>query len=425
MAYTFAIMSLLTTVRRWLRLVPAPAEPTDDELPLPSRQFRWYLNFWHFIYLGALAVLLGYSLWDGRAALGWRHGLLVVLSGAQAALYAWNFILNQVWPLPAWRKGLYFAGSLAVWFVEWQLAPAYFWLILPYLGQMFGVLSPVAVIPSTGLVFLLLFAQARDWNFEGLSLTEVGGTLLGWASFTVLFLFIHVVTRTSQERAQLIQQLKNTQRELEAARTHDNELAALRERERLARELHDSLGHALVVISVQLEAIQRLYHVDPRQAEERIEALKGVARTHVAELRRALLGLRSAELGDRPLAEALQSLCVQTGQRSGLEMACRAPANGPRLTPAAAEALWRVAQEALTNAERHAQARHVELCLELGPASVVLRVTDDGRGLPPGAESLPEHYGLKGMRERVEGLGGSLALRGGEGTVVEARVPIV
>jgi|SRR5579859_7166672 len=416
-------MSLPSTLRRLLPWLPA--EPTDDDLPLPSRQFRWYMTFWHIVYLGGLALLFGHNLWVERAALGGRQALLLGLSAVQVVLYGWNFMFNEVWPLPRWRKALYFFGSLALWAVEWQLDPNYFWLIFSYMGQMFGILSPTAAIPSTSVIFFFLWATGRNWNFSGLSLTEVGGALLAYTSFLVLFLFINVVSRTSQERALLIQQLKRAQRELEAARTRDTELATLRERERLARELHDSLGHALVVIAVQLEAIQRLYPVDPRQAEERIEALKGVARTNMDELRGALQGLRSAELGDRPLAEALQSLCVQTGQRSGLEMACHAPADGARLTPAAAEALWRVAQEALTNVERHAQAHHVQLNLEQEPAAVLLRVRDDGRGLPAGAETLPEHYGLRGMRERVEGLGGSLTVAGEQGTVVEARVPII
>lgn len=407
------------------RLLSLPPEPSDDELPLPSRQFRWYLTFWHVIYLGTLALLLGYNLWDNRAALGWQQALLAGLSLVQVALYGWNFVFNDVWPLPRWRQALYFGGSILLWVVEWQIAPSYFWLIMSFLGQMFGILSPVAAIPSTSLVLLFVFAQARNWNFQGVTLSEVGGTFLGWLSFTVLFLFIYVVTRTSRERALLIQQLQAAQRDLEAARARDTELATLRERERLARELHDSLGHALVVMSVQLEAIQRLYPVDPRQAEERIEALKGVARANMDDLRRALAGLRSAGLGERALPEALQSLCVQTGQRTGLEMDCHTPASSPTLTPAAAEALWRVAQEALTNVERHAQARHVVLCLEQEPAAVLLRVSDDGRGLPAGAETLPDHYGLRGMRERVEGLGGSLRLSGEQGTVVEARVPII
>jgi signal transduction histidine kinase len=418
-------MGMVTRVQRWLQSVINRPEPGDDELPLPSRQFYWYLAFWHVVYLGALALLLGHNLLAARGAPGRPQALLAGLTAVQVVLYAWNFMYNDVWPLPGWRNALYFVGSLALWTVEWRLDPNYFWLVLSYLGQMFGILSPAAAIPSTGLIFLLFFAEGRNWNFNGLTLGEVGGALLGWVSLSVLFLFVNVVSRTSQERALLIQQLRAAQRELEAARAHDAELGALRERERLARELHDSLGHALVVISVQLEAIQRLYRVNPAQADERIEVLKGVARNNMDELRRALTGLRSAQLGDRPLGEALQTLCVQTGQRSGLELACRAPADGPQLTPAAAEALWRVAQEALSNVERHAQARHVELRLEVQPSEAILRVSDDGRGLPAGAETLPEHFGLRGMRERVEGLGGTLALRREAGTVVEARIPVV
>jgi signal transduction histidine kinase len=75
--------------------------------------------------------------------------------------------------------------------------------------------------------------------------------------------------------------------------------------------------------------------------------------------------------------------------------------------------------------EKHSQARQIEIRLEVGPAGAVLCVSDDGRGLPAGAATLPEHYGLRGMRERVEGLGGTLTLNGHTGTVVEARLPVV
>jgi two-component system NarL family sensor kinase len=158
-----------------------------------------------------------------------------------------------------------------------------------------------------------------------------------------------------------------------------------------------------------------------------VEALKGFTRASMDELRRSLLGLRSPGLGDRPLAEALRTLGVETGQRTGLNVDCHVAGDAQRLTPAAAETLWRVAQEALTNVEKHSQARQVEIRLEVGPAGAVLCVSDDGRGLPAGAEALPEHYGLRGMRERVEGLGGTLVLapHGQPGTVVEARLPVV
>lgn len=420
-------MTILTSLRRFFRLYPFRSEVVDDGLPLPRRAFRWYLWFWHIFYLGALAVISGYTLWAARAALGWREAALVALVAAQVALYVWNFILNDRWPLPAWRHAVYFLGSMALWLIEWRLYSGYLWLGMTYLGQMFGVLPPLGAIPGTALVLFFFYGQGLNWDFSRLSVGEIVGPVLGWVSFIVLYLFIYTITRTSEERAGLIRQLQATQRELELARAHDAELAALRERERLARDLHDSLGHALVAISVQLEAIQRLYRVDPQRATEQVEALKGVTRASMDELRRSLLGLRSAGLGDRPLPEALRTLGVETGQRTGLNVACHVSEDAQRLTPAAAETLWRVAQEALTNVEKHSQARQVEIGLEVGPAGAVLRVSDDGRGLPAGAETLPEHYGLRGMRERVEGLGGTLTLdpRGHTGTLVEARLPVV
>ena len=89
-----------------------------------------------------------------------------------------------------------------------------------------------------------------------------------------------------------------------------------------------------------------------------------------------------------------------------------------------AEALWRVTQEALTNVEKHAQARSVGVSLEYEPDALTLRIVDDGVGLAAGAESLPNRFGIRGMCERVEGLGGTLALDGGaSGTTVRARLP--
>src|SRR5690606_36902209 len=212
------------------------------------------------------------------------------------------------WPLASWHLAVYFLGSLAVWFVEWRLDERFFWVLLTYMGQMFGVLPPVAAIPGVTLIYVLVIGHGNNWNFSGWSMTSFLGTALGWVSFIVVYLFIWSMSRTSDERARLIHQLEAAQRELEAARQRDTELAALRERERLARDLHDSLGHALVAISVQLEAIKRLYRVDPARGEAQVEALAALARGSMDELRRSLQALRAPGLGERPLAEALQSL---------------------------------------------------------------------------------------------------------------------
>ena len=176
---------------------------------------------------------------------------------------------------------------------------------------------------------------------------------------TALGLFIHGLTVTSSERAKLIKQLEAAQKELELSHERDTELAALRERERLARELHDSLGHGLVTLTVQLEAAQRLYHVDPQQASMLMDEMKQLSRTTMEQLRRSLSGLRTSGLGDQPLGPALEKLCSESERNGGLKAHCTVAEGTKRLTPSVAEALWRVAQEGLRNAERHAQAKVV------------------------------------------------------------------
>jgi signal transduction histidine kinase len=121
----------------------------------------------------------------------------------------------------------------------------------------------------------------------------------------------------------------------------------------------------------------------------------------------------------------LQELCVELGERGEIDVVCQIDEGADAQSPALAETVWRVAQEALNNVEKHAQARHVEVTLTCTPDTLFLRVRDDGVGLPEGAEAIPNRFGLRGMRERVESLGGTLTLTGPEGgTWVEALLPI-
>jgi signal transduction histidine kinase len=319
---------------------------------------------------------------------------------------------------------VYFLGSIGLWLLEWRLDGDFQFLGMAYFGQMLGVLPPVTAIPGTLLIYLLLFVADQFSSWDRLLTPAVLGPLAGWAGGMVLYLFMYYVSRTSEARGELVQELRAAQQALEASRERDQELAALRERERLARDLHDSLGHALVAISVQLEAIQRLYRVDPERAAAQVDALKGLTRSAMDELRRSLEGLRAPGLGERPLAEALRALSVETGERTGLNVACQVAGDAQRLSPPVAEALWRTAQEALTNVARHAQARRVDVRLEVSPTAAVLRVSDDGRGLAKDGEPGPARYGLQGLRERLEGVGGELRLHSAGGLTVEARVPL-
>ncbi len=397
----------------------------DIEIPMPFRHFRWWLWFWHVVYIGVLALMLSTAVWNARAAPGWRELALTGLVAIQIALYVFIIARANAWPIARWRLALYFLGSLGIWWLEWQLHEPFFWVLMSYLGQMYGILPPRVSIPAATALYVLAFAYSLRWDFLRLTPGEAFGAFMGWLSITTVTLFINYLMRTSAERGLLIGELRAAKQELEAARQRDTELAALRERERLARDLHDSLGHALVAMSIQLEAAQRLYRVDPARASAQLDELKALSRASTDALRRSLEGLRAPGLGDRSLSKAIRDLCVETGQRIHLAIQCRIADGADALGEAVAEAFWRVTQEALTNVAKHAHARQVqvELCVDEGEAT--LHIADDGLGLPADAEDRPGHYGLRGMRERVEGLGGTLRVSSSGGTTIAARMPLI
>jgi signal transduction histidine kinase len=249
--------------------------------------------------------------------------------------------------------------------------------------------------------------------------------IAGWLSILVLLIYTNHLGQTSQERARLIDELRQTQKALEEAREKEAELAALRERERLAREMHDSLGHNLAALAIQLEAVQRLYKVDPHTASMMMDELKALTRSSMDELRRTLAGLRSPGLGARSLAQALGELCVDFNQRSGVEAHYSVDKKADELPLPMAEELWRVIQEVLANIEKHASAQQMTLELKVGKGEVTVIVTDDGSGFDPSMPVLAGHYGLLGMRERIEGLGGELSIssQAGEGSHLEIHIP--
>lgn len=405
---------------------PPTDTPPPPPLPLPWRQYRLFLWFWHVLYLGALAAMLGLTLWNARLALGGREAALTGLVALQVFLYVRLLMLGGSWPAPAWRLALYFGGSIAACLLEWLLEPMFLGMLFGYAGQMIGILPPLISLPGTALLTLAFIAGVSDpgalTQITPIRMLQIGVPIAAWLIFG---LFVYRISVTSTERAQLIRQLRAAQEELERAHQREAELAVLRERERLARDLHDNLGHALVALSVQLEAVQRLYKVDPARAEAQVEQMKALTRSSMDALRRSLAGLRAPGLGDRPLGAALQALCVDAGQRAGFSVDCQVDAGAEDLAPPVAEVLWAAALEALTNVEKHAGARRVEVRLAVEPQAVLLRVADDGRGLPAEAGQQPGHFGLRGMRERIEGLGGTLTVTGNAGTCVEARVPLI
>ncbi|HEY7419060.1 MAG TPA: sensor histidine kinase, partial [Ktedonobacteraceae bacterium] len=213
------------------------------------------------------------------------------------------------------------------------------------------------------------------------------------------------------------------------------ELAVLRERTRLAREMHDTIGHALVLISVKLEAAQRLRGRDPERCDHELEATKEIARGTMTTLRASIADLRSPTLEHEHIYHALRRSADELARRSGLHITCVLPEEAEDLSEALSETLWKVSQEAFTNIEKHAQAKNVEVEICHQDAQLLMHIHDDGIGLPPTFRTFNQdespahtgHYGLRGMLERVDAVGGHLTLQTaqGQGTTLEILVPFI
>jgi len=267
---------------------------------------------------------------------------------------------------------------------------------------------PGAAIVALALVALPVAEVAgRDKSAFGAVLQE-----LGVISF-------YVVARLASRLAEGQEEAEQLLRELEQSREAEARAAVLAERQRLAREMHDVLAHSLSGLALQLEGARlRASGLDDPQLVASLERAHHLARSGIEEARRAIGMLRDDEL---PGPERLPALVADFERDTGIPAAISVEGEGPVLDPDARLTLFRTAQEALTNVRKHAHAARVELRLAYEPAGARLSVEDFGA--PP--EAPPNGgYGLTGMRERAELLGGTLtAATTDSGFRVELWVP--
>jgi two-component system sensor histidine kinase UhpB len=191
------------------------------------------------------------------------------------------------------------------------------------------------------------------------------------------------------------------------------------ERRRVARELHDEVGQTLTAMLLQVEGLATAV---PDSAQAQLDELRETARTGAEEVRRIAQRLRPEALEELGLQAAMLALLDGVAAQARLRTHHQIERDLP-LNPEDELVVYRVAQEALTNVVRHAQASNVSLSLSADDGAVVLRIGDDGRGIAP--ELLDSSYGIRGMRERALLIGATLDVRSrlGEGTTVELVVP--
>jgi signal transduction histidine kinase len=351
------------------------------------------------------------------AVVGCAYVAWTLYGTREAARFAlWHHRLGPTpaWPLPSAKEAIFHLivqfgmAELLVWLAGPAGAPGLLWIVLlPPVGFAVMFLRPPAVA-----IVSLISLGAHTFNvayWHGWA--PVSMAVPGF-SVAVLFTLVFTQIAVSAEKARgeverLAGELKMANEKLREHATQAEELAATRERNRLAREIHDGLGHCLTVVHVQLEAARSTLGREPDRAASAIEKAQSMNHLALQEVRRSVSALRSSPLQGRPLEEALRQL-VAENSAAGLVTDLTILGEARELPPPAASALYRAAQEGLTNARKHARPSEARVTLDFRAADrVCLTVADNGQG----AGEVTEGFGLIGLRERAQLLGGTVAVR--------------
>jgi signal transduction histidine kinase len=199
--------------------------------------------------------------------------------------------------------------------------------------------------------------------------------------------------------------------------------AALEERQKLARELHDSVSQALYGIALGAKTARTLLERDPKEVADPLDYVLSLSEAGMAEMRALIFELRPESLESEGLVAALEKQAAALRARHGIEVEA-VLCEEPEASLEAKEAVYRIAQEALHNTVKHAHANKVEINMECDPGRITLELSDDGIGFDM-QDDFPGHLGLRSMRERASRLGGTLEVETapGEGTRICAWIP--
>jgi signal transduction histidine kinase len=346
---------------------------------------------------------------DGRSA-AVRLALAATISG----WYAYWFVVRRD-RSPAHLP--YLLGAAALWAVLAAIDPALLWVgaaaLIPYCMR--RALWAAAAFVVLGVAWLV----QRYLTDGELTLATVLGCALVVLAAVTISAYIATLDREGQRRQHLLDQLAAAQAELAAA---ERQAGIFAERQRLARDIHDTLTQGFASISMLLDAA--LADLPPDgPVTRRVSQAMRTARENLAESRRLVQTLRPLQLDDVRLPDALRMLTSRLHEETGITTDTVVTGHPIALDPTVETELLRVAQEALTNVRRHAAADQVSVTISYLDDAVVLDINDDGAGFDTNKPHAG--FGLAAMRQRVDGLGGTLTIESkpGEGTTVAVTVP--
>lgn len=368
-----------------------------------------------------VTVLIGYAQWasSGVFPVISLRGILLIVLGL---LYlAWG-ILPIYSDIYHSQKTIY--GAV---FVEIALA-----MVIVYLGQgttwlvIFPVISELVIIlpqrPATVInsgIFILLNGVIWLWS-KKINLELTFGLLCGMI-FVILFSQIVVREQNLRTEAQRLNvDLNEANRKLQEYAHKVESLAVLQERNRLARDIHDGLGHHLTALNMQIKAAKAVIDQDRPRAIDALQKAQNLAEGAMSDIRNSVATLRGEPSLSQPLPDAIEALLLEC-RGEGLVADLITEGDYRVLTPQADLTLYRVAEESLTNIRKHALASRVEIVLSYDAGWVRLKVSDNGIG----SDNPEGGFGLFGLRERVQLLNGNLSIRTAaqQGFCIEVELP--
>jgi signal transduction histidine kinase len=350
----------------------------------------------------------------GRYFLGVGLGLDVFFSSLEAAM------LSAGWPVSRLAQ----AGVLPEIVELLAEAPPvepFFFLIIPLVLLAWGYGRRGALLGSTWAAVLQLYLGLWIYPPDGYLGAFLAQSVMRIALLYLVPLLVSVLAdRQRRQHRKLVAAHQRLRRHTATV----EQLAVSRERNRLASELHDTLAHSLSALAVQLEALRTLLAHDPAAVQEAVGEISELARRGLEESRQAIQALRTGPVQALGLSGALRDRLQALQERTGVQIDFSVAGQARDLTTEEVDALFRIAEEALTNVERHPGARRVRVRLEYAADQTELTIQDDGWGFDPAIVD-PDHTGLAGMQERAAMVGATITASGspGRGTEIWCSLP--
>lgn len=289
-----------------------------------------------------------------------------------------------------------------------------------------AVIFLVADYDLVSVTFNLYSVQSYIRYYSGMTQQFLLGTYHILISANILIFILYCVniilsqSRAIKEARQRSENLQTVNDQLKQYNKMTEKMAATRERNRMAREIHDTLGHTLTGISAGVDACMAIIDENPEQTKKQLELVSKAVREGIKDVRCSVSELRADALERFQLEKAIQEMIAEINSLAGVEVSFESNVKPLKFSEDEENVIYRIIQEGITNAIRHGHADRIKITAEKKDGILELKVKDNGIG----CKDIKKGFGTKHMKERVSMLGGTISFSGEDGFLIDARIPI-